>query len=90
MVVSYKDCKYNYSNVQEVEHSGLYLKPKETFKFPSKEMELLKRLFEATVKLDTHYCTILNRRDFSQGMSGEEYDEINDILIEVEEFLKSE
>jgi hypothetical protein len=38
MVMSYKDCKYDYSNVQEVEHNGLYLKPKETFKFPSNPM----------------------------------------------------
>jgi hypothetical protein len=52
-----------------------------------KELELLKRLYQATQKLDSHYCTILNRQDFNEGMSGEEYEEFNDLLIEVGKFL---
>lgn len=81
--------KYDYRNVQEIEDGNFYHGTKEVFEFSSKEKELLKRLFEATVKLDTHYCTILNRQDFNEGMSGEEYEEINDLLIEVGKFLES-
>lgn len=54
----------------------------------SRELELLKKLHEATTKLDMNFCTVTGRNDKSLAMSGEEYDEINDLLIEVEEFLK--
>jgi hypothetical protein len=55
----------------------------------TRERELLEKLFKATSKLDICYCTILNRQDISEGMTGEEYEEINDLLIEVEEFLSA-
>lgn len=51
------------------------------------ERELLEKLFKVTTKLDYSYCTILNREDLSLAMSGKEYEEINDVLIEVEDYL---
>lgn len=49
---------------------------------------LLQRLFQATEKLDLTYCTMLNNNDLTLGMPGEEYEEISDLLIEVEEALQ--
>jgi hypothetical protein len=53
----------------------------------TRERELLRKILEAYNKLDMTYCTVLNRGDFSLGMTGEEYEELEDISFEVGEYL---
>jgi hypothetical protein len=51
-----------------------------------KTLELLKRLLEATNKLDRAYLDLIYHGQ--NDMTGEKYDEINDVLVEVEEYLE--
>lgn len=43
------------------------------------------RLYYALDKLFTAYCTVLAHEDFTGGLTGEEIDEICDLLIEMED-----
>lgn len=56
----------------------------------NKELELIKRLYIAIKKLDMDYCTMLNEEDFTLGMTGKEYEEIDDLINEVGEYLGEE
>lgn len=49
--------------------------------------KLIVKLYDAIDKLDTAYMDIGNNHDFSLGLTGEEYDEINDVMIEAEKYL---
>lgn len=52
------------------------------------EKILLKKLLFAANKLDISYCTLLNRGE--SELTGDEYEELMDTLIEVEEYLEKQ
>ncbi|STO12759.1 Uncharacterised protein [[Flavobacterium] thermophilum] len=52
----------------------------------SKLNNLLKKLYEASTKLDVEYCTYLNRGE--HNLSVDDYEKICDVFIEVEKYLK--
>lgn len=47
--------------------------------------ELLKKLYNTAHKLDFAYCTLAYRGE--SGLTGEEYEKLTDVTIEVEEYL---
>lgn len=53
------------------------------------QLDLIKRLYAAITKLDDDYLEVINRQDLNAGtLTGAEYDEINDLMIEVAEYLE--
>ena len=50
-----------------------------------KTLELLKKLLEAANKLDTAY---LNLSVYGEHLGGNKYDEINNVIADVEEYLE--
>lgn len=53
-----------------------------------KTIDLLVKLYSAAEKLDMNYCTTINEDDLTIGMSGEEYEEISNLLLEIKDYLE--
>ncbi|MGV6935891.1 hypothetical protein ACWA2B_10290 [Paenibacillus sp. CMM36] len=51
------------------------------------DLELLQQIYKVTSALDLELCTVLNRG--KSTMSGAEYEELMDLMIEIEEYLKA-
>ncbi|MGK4040863.1 hypothetical protein AB0Y20_01080 [Heyndrickxia oleronia] len=59
---------------------------KETVNQDWKEQQLLNKLFTVATKLDFAYLEAIQNGGKS-SFTGEQYDQLNDVLVEVEEFL---
>ncbi|WP_156497379.1 hypothetical protein [Paenibacillus jamilae] len=51
------------------------------------DLELLQQIYKVASALDLELCTVLNRG--TSTMSGAEYEELMELMIEVEDYLEA-